>query len=137
MILCDVKRITQCQEYGFQSHKDNHEAVVDTKKDPVIEAPFVGWTSDLHGAIEIARDHHKVTQKKKIKTNREDHPEERADTGKQVIETIGVAAQSYVQKHQQDQVGPEAFGGGKVEIVVGQPAGMAAAGKCLLRALAE
>src|SRR5579859_6037515 len=137
MVLYEVKRIAQREEDGFQSGKDHPKTVVNTQKDAVIEAPFIGGRTRLHGLVEIARHYHKEAQQQQIETDPEDHPEERAHAGKESSQAVVAAAERDEQKRQKPQVGPESLRSDEVKIVVGQVAGVAIAGKTFLRAFAE
>src|ERR1044071_5903625 len=137
VVLYEVKRIAQREEDGFQSGKDHPKTVVNTKKDAVVEGPFIRGRTSLHGLIEIARHHHEEAQQQQIETDPEDHPEERADAGKEPRQTVVATAERDEQKRQQHQVGPEPLRRDEVKIVVSQVAGVAVAGKTFLRAFAE
>src|SRR6185369_7881527 len=113
-----IKCITQRKKHGFQSRKHDEEAVVNAEQQPIIETPLSRRWTRLHSAIEAARRHHKKVQQQAIKAEPENYPEERANAGKQSVKAIVAAAQRHKKKCQQHQVGPQAFRGDEVKIVV-------------------
>src|SRR3954465_3072541 len=95
MALQKIKRIAQHQEHGFESGKDHEKAVVYLEKQSVIEAPFSGRGTRLHGAIETARRHDKEVQQQAIKADPEHDPEKRANAGEERAQAIVCAAECH------------------------------------------